>query len=162
MSYPGPGSGTLFNGYIPFRRYLLWGLKSFLIANSGRPVEVARTPVTVNDASIPADIPYVIIYPISTIDWGGTPLDYPNEMLEFVVQTTSVGEIPEQAEKMADMVRKIMVGRNANGSYLYPFTIANMTILNREMKDGGPGAITGYDRIYSVSEDFSVYVDAIV
>jgi hypothetical protein len=157
----GPGAGTLFHGFIGFRRYVTFGLKDFLVAYTARPIEVVMTPTESTDASVPASIPYSIIYPISSFVMEGTPLDYPEEMMSFRYQITSAGETPEQAEKMADMIRMNLVGKNADGSFLHSFTLTNITILNRAMIDG-PGPIRGSDKLYYVDEDFNIYIDSVV
>lgn len=63
--------------------------------------------------------PYVMIYPLPSA-WIYGSLEYPEDGANLIYQVTSVGRTYDGCLITADKVRRIIVERNANGSYAYP------------------------------------------
>lgn len=84
--------------------------------------------------------PYVMVTPIPGGETVGPPLATPEADVEVYYQTDCVGGTASQAVWMADEVRKIVVGRNATGTFDYPLTITGFDVLTRYTDGGMAGA----------------------
>lgn len=129
-------------------------LVAFLAAQTGRPVGYGSAPVTGDG---PEDVPYAIVYPLPGGATWGPFLTGPDEGAEVPYQVTSVGSRGDQADWMADRVRKAMVGRTA-GALTAALAVTGLTVLDRSLVSYG-----GHDRqgdVVSIPDSFMVHVTA--
>lgn len=130
-------------------------LVAFLAAQTGRPVGRATAPLV---DGVPADLesgPYAIVYQLPGGDTWGPFLSGPDEGAQLPYQVTSVGKRSDQADWMADRVRRAMVGRT-NGALTATLAVPGVTVLDREFTTYG-----GQDRegdVVSIPDTFLLHV----
>lgn len=121
----------------------------------------AGTGKLVGDHKAPTNhiAPYGIVY---TIDGGmewGAPLTAPESEAIFVYQVTSVGARRDQAEWMADRVRRTMIDRAPDGSFL---VIGNPPPAGSVVQDRRPQGARGMAEeqgdVWQVAERYEICV----
>lgn len=122
------------------------------------PFDVLRPPED-PDIGDTLELPYGIIIPrprgpftgavYSTQPWSEAQIEY---------RIKSVGRRYDQAELMADTVREVMLGRDADGSYTFEMTIENHSVMERRPGQDSPGAPLAAGNIVEVDDSFIIAV----
>lgn len=144
---------------VPSRHLLTRAIVALLESATERPCAAVHPPYPGGDAAVPAPFPYSILYPITGGALSGSFFYHPEEDAAFAYQVTSCGERDDQADALADKVRTAILGRDSGGSFLYPLSIGNLIVQDREGL-GSPGGVDRIDMIYQVSESYLVRVSA--
>ncbi|MEU9334164.1 hypothetical protein AB0D49_13550 [Streptomyces sp. NPDC048290] len=104
-------------------------LQGMLAATTGRPCGRGRLPLL---DGRPAPLPYTVLYPQGgTVD--GAPLSDRAEDAGLVYQVTVVAARTDQAEWLADRVRRALLGRTAQGAWAHPIAAAGVDVWAREL-----------------------------
>ena len=108
-----------------------------------RPLRVGdhRAPEVVPPAKVP-ETPFAVLSLVSGPGATGSYRD-PASDGRLVYQLLSVGENRRSAEWMADQLRTAMLGRNANGEFVRPVTLANGAVIDRQLEATGPATEEG-------------------
>jgi hypothetical protein len=96
---------------------------------SGKPVGNSRPPGT------PAElegIPYAVVYQLLTDFLEPTSFADPHDMVWVAIQVTSVAESAQQANWMADQVRRAIIGR-AGQDWIHAITPSGLEICGRTL-----------------------------
>ncbi|WP_267802303.1 hypothetical protein [Streptomyces sp. H27-H5] len=128
-------------------------VRTMLVAATGRPCGVGVLPL-VNGK--PAPPPYSVLYPMGgPVD--GAPFSDASEDAHLTYQVTIVAARVDQAEWLADRVRRGFLGRTSAGGWEQPLTVASATVWARELvvDEGADPTVTGdvvtYVQRYSLS-----------
>jgi hypothetical protein len=140
------------------RRTLTTALQGLLGDVSGYVVEIADVPQPPTGARVPTT-PYASIYPLNIGRfWGATYGVQKNGA--FAYQVTSVGARGDQAEWMADVVRSIILGQDADGAFVYPILVPGMKVTLRESPEGA-GFMDRSDLLYYIPERFIIHAESL-
>jgi hypothetical protein len=130
------------------------GLVDMLVAGTGRPCAL-------NQAPSGATTPYSIVYSIPGGGFDGS-LANPDGRCDFVYQVTSVGADENDAQQHADLVRRKLLERSANGAFTAVIAAGAFAVILRR-PDGGPGGMTtegaGDYLVVSIPERFVLTVE---
>ena len=140
----------------PDRRLLTNALVLILENSTSRSIGDHETP-----ENIPSGEPWAIVYAIPGGNFDGPPLRAPNADGSFVYQVTSAGRSREQAEWMADMVRRTLLARNADGSFQVEFPDTTpLQVYARDSDSIGGVTVEGLPtaRVFSVADRFTLFV----
>lgn len=104
-------------------------LQGMLAAATGRPCGRGRLPLV---DGRPAPLPYTVLYPQGgTVD--GAPLADRAEDARLIYQVTVVAARTDQAEWLADRVRRALLGRTTQGAWAHPIAAAGVDVWAREL-----------------------------
>lgn len=125
---------------------------------------VYRTDVP---AGVTPGYPFLVGSLVDGGGFSGPPLRDPAGDVWLVIQWDAVGNRDDQALLAADRMRRVMVERNPDGSFMFPLTPhlpANTRECDR-IPDGGPGApiptppaSPGSTRLYTVPQRYAVHL----
>ena len=139
---------------VPARRPVTAGLKALIESGTGRPCRVATAPE--DEVGNTEDVPYAVLWP-STGMFSGPGFVAPEADAVFQYTVHSVGMRDDQADFLADAVREVIVGRQENGSFLYPLTVNGLTVMNRSIaQSAGPMDLNG--SVFTVAESYLIAV----
>ncbi|RSO30047.1 hypothetical protein DMH15_26200 [Streptomyces sp. WAC 06725] len=96
---------------------------------TGRPCGLGKLPLI--DAQ-PAEMPNLVLYPQGG-PVGGAPLTDTSEDSELIYQVTAVAARTDQAEWMADRVRRVVLERTAAGDWRWPIDVPGVDVWAREL-----------------------------
>lgn len=130
-------------------------LQSLLESGTGKPVGLARLPMTpASPEPVPAKPPYSILWSIPGTTYGG-PWNDAHADAAWMYQVTVVAERADQAEWLMDRVRKVMVGRASDGAWQHPLNVPGMYVMDRRhVADAGgdsEGSIVSLVERYALS-----------
>ncbi|GCD35680.1 hypothetical protein OEIGOIKO_03426 [Streptomyces chrestomyceticus JCM 4735] len=109
---------------------------------TGRPCGLGKLPLVEGQ---PAEMPYLVLYPQGG-PVGGAPLADASEDSELLYQVSAVAARTDQAEWMADRVRRAVLERTATGGWRWPIDVPGADVWARELRgdagtdDAGPAA----------------------
>ncbi|MFI6469844.1 hypothetical protein ACIBL5_06200 [Streptomyces sp. NPDC050516] len=116
---------------------------------TGRPCGLGKLPLA--DGK-PATVPYTVLYPLGG-QVGGAPLADVSEDAILVYQLTSVAERADQAEWMADRVRRAVLERTASGAHQYLLVVPGVNVWAREL-DADDGIDTSAEGVVTSSQRY--------
>ncbi len=140
---------------VPDRQLVTSALLTMLAAGTGKPVGDHKAPL----ATAP---PYSVLYSIPGGGFWGAALVGPDADADFVYQVDSVGLKRNQAEWLADRVRRSVLARSSSGAFQVTITPpAGLKVADR-LPDGGPGGVqvagVPPHEVFSVAERFVLRV----
>lgn len=104
-------------------------VRAMLVAATGRPCGVGGLPLV--DGK-PAPLPYSVLYPLGgPVD--GAPFSDASEDAHVTYQVTIVAARTDQAEWLADRVRRAFLGRTLAGGWEQPLTVPGLSVWAREL-----------------------------
>ncbi|MEV4741584.1 hypothetical protein [Streptomyces sp. NPDC049555] len=109
-------------------------LRSALAEAAGKPCGLGQLPTL---GGKPAPMPYLVLYPLGGIA-SGAPLTDQSEDAVLTYQVTVVAARTDQAEWLADRVRRAVLERKTTGEWRYPIKVPSAEIWGREI-DAEPG-----------------------
>ncbi|MFE3182768.1 hypothetical protein ACFXKR_18130 [Streptomyces violascens] len=102
----------------------------------------------------PSAVPYTVLYPLGG-PVGGAPLADASEDAILVYQLTSVGGRVDQAEWMADRVRRVVLERTASGAPQYLLDVPGVDVWARELDaDDGIDTATSAEGVVTSSQRY--------
>lgn len=104
-------------------------VRTMLVAATSRPCGVGGLPLV--DGK-PAPLPYSVLYPLGGLV-DGAPFSDAAEDARLVYQVTVVAARTDQAEWLADRVRRAFLGRTSAGGWEHPLTAPSLTVWAREL-----------------------------
>lgn len=116
-------------------------VRAILAAATGRPCGVGGLPLV--DGK-PAPLPYSVLYPLGgPVD--GAPFSDASEDSHLSYQVTIVAARTDQAEWLADRVRRAFLGRTLAGDWEQPLAVPGLSVWARELvvDEGADPADTG-------------------
>ncbi|MEU7158493.1 hypothetical protein [Streptomyces chrestomyceticus] len=121
---------------------------------TARPCGLGKLPLVDGQ---PAEVPYLVLYPQGG-PVGGAPLADASEDAELLYQVTAVAARTDQAEWMADRVRRTVLERTTTGDWRWPIDAPGVDVWARELKadagtdDAGSAAgVVSYPQRFSLS-----------
>lgn len=140
---------------VPDRQLLTTALLTMLVSGTGKPVGDHKAPLS-------TDPPYCVLYSIPGGGFWGAGLVAPDADADFVYQVDSVGLKRNQAEWLADRVRRSMLARSASGAFQVTLTPPTGLKVADRLPDSGPGGVqvSGIPphEVFSVAERFVLRV----
>ncbi|MEV6678602.1 hypothetical protein AB0N09_17335 [Streptomyces erythrochromogenes] len=110
------------------RGLLTAAVRAMLTAATGRPCGLGALPLV---DGRPTPLPYSVLYPLGgPVD--GAPFSDASEDAHLTYQVTIVANRIDQAEWLADRVRRAFLGRTADG-WEQPLAVPGMTVWAREL-----------------------------
>lgn len=91
-------------------------LRMWISQETGRPIGLVEIP------GENPNIPYGIMQPINSPRGDGDSLNT-ESMRDYVFQMLCVGKSPRQCRWMSDMVRTVLIGRDASGVFLHDISV---------------------------------------
>lgn len=132
------------------RRPITDWMKALLIAGTGKNGDIGRAPT----ANV---VPYFIVYVIDGgEEWGA--FSQPQSEAVLVYQVTSVGVRHDQAEWMADRVRRTMLQRDAAGAFLVQLAPPVGVVVQDRRPNDSRGVVEQVNDIFQVAERYEVCV----
>jgi hypothetical protein len=123
-----------------------------------KPIGDHQAP-TANDGTY-AQLPYAIVYTLPQGPRSGAPLGDPVADGQHVYQVTAIGEQRDQAEGMADLVRRTVLYRDLKGAFQVPITHPELhRIHDRDVLELGQVVPEGDapNELYSVMDTFLLW-----
>ncbi|MFH8405310.1 hypothetical protein ACH4FX_11130 [Streptomyces sp. NPDC018019] len=118
---------------------------------TGRPCGLGKLPIVEGQ---PAEMPYLVLYPQGG-PVGGAPLADASEDSELLYQVTAVAARTDQAEWMADRVRRAVLERTATGGWCCPIDVPDVDVWARELKvDSGTDDVESAAGVVSYPQRF--------
>ncbi|MFK8848406.1 hypothetical protein [Streptomyces sp. Ac-502] len=105
-------------------------LRRTLAEATGRPCGLGKLPLA---EGRPAEVPYLVLYPQGG-PVGGAPLADASEDAELLYQVTAVAARTDQAEWLADRVRRAVLERTATGEWRWTIDVPGVEVWARELK----------------------------
>ncbi len=142
-------------------------LLAMLTAATGRPVGDHTSPDDTPRLDAPAAqlqeaFPYCIVYSVDGGSFDGPPLGAPAADTGFSYQITSVGLRRDQAEWMADLVRRCILAQNVNGNWQVNIKSPVGWSVADRLSGGAPSGIMIEGeppyRVYSTAERYTIQV----
>ncbi|MFD7169749.1 hypothetical protein [Streptomyces violascens] len=119
---------------------------------TGRPCGLGNMPVV--DGK-PAVVPYTVLYPLGG-PVGGAPLADVSEDAVLIYQLTSVAGRTDQAEWMADRVRRAVLERTASGARRCPLDVPGVDVWGRDLDaDDGVNTASTAEGVVTSSQRYS-------
>lgn len=81
---------------------------------------------------VAAKAPYQVLWPLWT-NTSGPPLHDADADSEWIYQLSLYSVKGDQLEWMQDRAKRIIVGRNPDGSWLFPLEVAGMKVMERAL-----------------------------
>lgn len=121
-------------------------VRTMLAAATGRPCGVGVLPLV--DGK-PAPLPYSVLYPMGgSVD--GAPLSNASEDAHLTYQVTIIGTRTDQAEWLADRVRRAFLQRAPTGSWEHPLDIPGVNEWARELVIDEGADLASADTVVSI------------
>ena len=139
---------------VPKRRKLNKAIKDLLEDKIGRPVGIATAPRNIQNGQ--AELPYIVIHPISGVGYNGPQFCSPQGDARFDYQIDSYGKRDDQAEWLADSVRDILVDPD-NIPFINQITFPDLKIMDQDII-GPTGKLDNVGQIWTVKETFGFSV----
>ncbi len=141
---------------VPDRRLLTSSVLTLIATGTARPTGDGKAPAI--DLALTASWPYAVVHVITGGGYWGSPLTRPDECADFVYQVDSVARRRDQAEWMADLVRRTVLARTSTGAFQVALANpAGWEVKDREA-DGGAGTVVAEgdppNTVFSLSERF--------
>lgn len=114
------------------------------------------TSKPVGDHALPdhtPDQPFAVVYSLPGGGFDGPPLTNPEDSSEFVYQVTSVGVTRQQAEWMADAIRRTVLARSSSGAFQVAIVSPTGVAICGRMGEA-PGGVEEEGNLFSVAERF--------
>jgi hypothetical protein len=108
--------------------------------------------------------PYYVLYPVPAGAYADATLAFPDAQCWCTWQVVGVGEMAEQVVKAMDRARVAILGRAADGTFLYDAPATDISVDDRQSEDGA-GAVppmAGGDwpeQIWSSYKRYELYVN---
>ncbi|WP_399932182.1 hypothetical protein [Streptomyces kanamyceticus] len=103
--------------------------QAMLAAATGKPCGRGRLPLV---AGHPCPTPYSVLYPLES-RYTGAPLGDKTEDAHLVYQVTVVADREDQAEWLADRVRRAVLAREASGQWVYQIEAPGTDVWARQL-----------------------------
>ncbi|MFD8978685.1 hypothetical protein [Streptomyces sp. NPDC059564] len=114
-------------------------VRTMLAAATDRPCGVGVLPLV--DGK-PALLPYSVLYPLGGLV-DGAPFSDASEDAHLTYQVTIVAARTDQAEWLADRVRRAFLGRTPAGGWKQPLSVPGLTVWARELVVDEGADLTG-------------------
>ncbi|MDJ0383210.1 hypothetical protein [Streptomyces sp. G-G2] len=111
------------------RAPLTAAVRTMLTAATGRPCGLGGLPLV---DGRPAPLPYSVLYPLGGLVGGSPFADYSEDACP-AFQVTIVGARTDQAEWLADRVRRAFLQRTPAGDWEQPVTAPGLNVWAREL-----------------------------
>lgn len=138
------------------RRPLTHGFLELLRTGTAMPVGRGQAPAII------AGKPWMVVHVIEGGGYDGAPLTDPTSDAAFVYQVDAVGRSEDQAEWMADVVRRTVLARTTSGAFQVPFPAVEAVKVIDRRPDTNPGGLTSEgtapNEVFTVSDRFSIHV----
>ncbi|MGW2585887.1 hypothetical protein ACWCYZ_31980 [Streptomyces virginiae] len=132
-------------------------VRTMLAAATGRPCGVGGLPLV--DGK-PAPLPYSVLYPLGgPVD--GAPFSDASEDAHLTYQVTIVAARTDQAEWLADRIRRAFLGRTLAGGWEQPLSAPGLSVWARELvvdecaDPADTGDVVSYVQRYQLSASAS-------
>lgn len=116
-------------------------VRTLMATATGHPCGLGVLPLV---DGRPAPLPYSVLYPMGGLV-DGPPFSDTSEDAHLTYQATIVAARTDQAEWLADRVRRAFLGRIPTGEWEQPLTVPGITVWARELvvDEGAEPSATG-------------------
>jgi hypothetical protein len=136
-------------------------VRTMLEAATGKPVGLYQLPTVPDPADpensrLPVDPPYYVLYALPA-DFSGPPFGDDHADVVWGYQLTCVAERADQAMWLRDHGADAFLARQPGNqqAYLYPITVAGMTVMWRRAEDESPpddaDGVLSYPQRYAIA-----------
>jgi hypothetical protein len=128
-------------------------LQEMLAGATGKPCGLGTLPLV---GGKPTPVPYTVLYPLGgTI--GGAPLADQAEDAVLLYQVTAVGARTDQAEWLADKVRRALLERTPTGGWVNALGIPGVDVWARDLDaDAGTDDTGTSDGVVTSSQRYGL------
>ncbi|MCX5206748.1 hypothetical protein OG897_35755 [Streptomyces sp. NBC_00237] len=128
-------------------------VQELLAKVTGKPCGLGALPLA---GGKPAPLPYTVLYPLGG-SVSGAPLADLGEDAVFVYQVTAVGARTDQAEWLADKVRRAILGRTSTGAWANGLGVPGVDVWARDLDaDAGTDDTGASDGVVTSSQRYRI------
>ncbi|MEU5435461.1 hypothetical protein AB0G73_19070 [Streptomyces sp. NPDC020719] len=130
-------------------------VRDLLVRFTGRPCGLGELPLV---EGVPAELPYTVLYPLGGSAAGALLMDAWQDTT-LVYQVTVVAGRTDQAEWLADRVRRAVLERTETGGWAYGLAVPGAEVWARELLvDEGFAGESSKDGLVSGAQRFGLAV----